>query len=162
MQGSGCFTGCPSCWACRAASACSCRHSTERNQRKLVPQRDVAFHKIVKNHSTTVNSRPPHNCNQPDCCGSNLTVIQINKQLHNESRLPSLSRLGNHCISSVFSLRCHRYLLLSSCCLCSCILRWKVAWQDDQEPTCRGGGVLVRPARHDQPLWKTTAIISSY
>lgn len=61
---------------------------TDGNQSKSVPRRDVAFHKIVKNHSATGNNRAPRDCNQPDCSPTNHTAIQINKQWHNEGNLP--------------------------------------------------------------------------
>lgn len=74
---------------------------TERDERQTdesVPRYDVAFHKIVKNHSTSLNNRPPHHCNQPDCGHRDHTVIQINKQWHNERSLPLCAGKSFHLI----------------------------------------------------------------
>lgn len=70
----------------------------ERQTDESVPRYDVAFHKIVKNHSTSLNNRPPHDCNQPDCGHSDHTVIQINKQWHNERSLPLCAGKSLHLI----------------------------------------------------------------
>lgn len=92
-------------WTCQAVSACERfpqwsteMREPERNQRKPVLQHDVVFHKIVKNHSTALNNRPPCNCNQPDCGRSSHTVIQINKQWHNERRVPHYAGKTLHLI----------------------------------------------------------------